>query len=165
MQLEPIRTTKLSVAIVLRDITQPDKFLIVQRPGDDPDMAGHWGLPAVTLRPGELLEDGARRVCQQKLGCSAAPIRLVGSMFQERNSYDLLLFDIEMMLDRSTAPDVLAATGSGTYYTAQKWSAQPTDLAPSAKLGSCCSSIFLTDLGIMQRQEWVRSLQGSTLVA
>jgi hypothetical protein len=38
------------------------------------------------------------------------------------------------------------------------------DLLPSAKGGSCCSSIFLTDMGLLDREEWIKSLEGSDTV-
>lgn len=156
---------KYTVAVVLKNKDNPDEFLAVKRPADDPDLRGHWGLPAATLRPGELPEDAARRVCKEKLGCEAKPGRFLGIMFQKRNSYDIFLMDIEMTLIGDRQPDVHAANTENTAYVEQKWSSDPMDLMPSAKGGSCCSSIFLTDRGLLDRDEWIASLEGSDTVS
>ena len=86
-------------------------------------------------------------------------------MFQKRNSYDIFLMDIEMTLTAGSQADVKKAKTEHTAYTEQNWSAHPLDLLPSAKHGSCCSSIFLTDKGLLDKDEWVESLEGSDLVA
>lgn len=117
------------------------------------------------MTEGELPEEAALRVCREKLACSAKPKRFLGLMFQKRNSYDIFLMDIEMMLDNEARPDVYKAQSDHTVYTDQKWSNNPADLMPSAKHGSCCSSIFLTDRGLLDREKWIASLEGSDLVA
>ena len=155
---------KYTVAIILRDAYDPNKILLVQRP-DGSDLDGHWGFPAVTLLPGELPEDGARRVCREKLNCRAVPVRFIGAMYQKRNSYDILLMDIEMVLqDANESPDVTQARTEGTAYIVQKWTTDLRELMPSALEGSCCSSIFLTDCGLLDREAWLLSLEGSSLV-
>ena len=158
------KQVKYTVAVVLRNQDNPDEFLAVRRPDDDPDLRGHWGLPAVTLMPGELPEMAARRVCSEKLGCTAEPERFLGIMFQKRNSYDIFLMDIEMMLASDQKADVHATSTEHTVYVDQKWTTDPMDLLESAKNGSCCSSIFLTDKGLLDRDEWIASLEGSDTV-
>jgi len=155
---------KYVVAIVLKSKRNSDEFLVVKRPDDDPDLGGAWGFPAATLKPGELPEDGARRICREKLNCTAEPARFLGLMFQKRNSYDIFLMDIEMELTDGQ-PDVHAANTEHTAYVDQKWSADPLDLMPSARHGSCCSSIFLTDRGLLDRGDWIASLEGSDKVS
>ena len=154
---------KYSVAIVLRESSE-GRFLIVKRPDDDPDLADSWGLPATTLKPGELPEEAARRVCREKLGCDGLPIRFLGSMTQKRNSCDLCLMDIEMLLTSGKA-DTSKATTSGTAYTTYEWTDDPMKLMESARHGSCCASIFLEDQGLIDRRTWISSLEGSSLVA
>jgi hypothetical protein len=156
---------KYVVAVVLTDPNRPDHFLTVKRPDDDADLGGAVGLPAATMRPGELPEQAAARVCQEKLACTAMPTRFMGMMFQKRNSYDIFLMDIEMSLNAGSEPDVTKADTEHTAYTEQNWSTDPLDLMLSAKHGSCCSSIFLTDRGLLDRDEWIGSLEGSDLVA
>jgi ADP-ribose pyrophosphatase YjhB (NUDIX family) len=154
---------KYVVAVVL--LNEKGEYLTVKRPEDDPDLRGAWGLPAATMTSGELPEEAALRVCREKLACTATPKRFLGLMFQKRNSYDIFLMDIEMVLDGGTQPDVNKAQSEHTVYIDQKWSSDPIDLMSSAKHGSCCSSIFLTDRGLLDREEWIASLEGSDLVA
>ncbi len=156
---------KYVVAVVLTDPKRPEQYLTVKRPDDDPDLGGAVGLPAATMRAGELPEQAAARICREKLACEATSTRFMGMMFQKRNSYDIFLMDIEMTLNEDSEPDVLKAQTEHTAYTEQNWSADPMDMLPSAKHGSCCSSIFLTDRGLLDRDEWIGSLEGSNLVA
>jgi ADP-ribose pyrophosphatase YjhB (NUDIX family) len=159
------KQVKYVVAVVLTDKSKPDEFLVVKRPDDDPDLRGAWGLSAVTMVSNELPEQAALRVCREKLNCEATPVRFLGLMYQERNSYDIFLMDIEMELTGDTQPDVHQAHTEHTAYVDQKWTNDPMDLMPSARHGSCCSSIFLTDRGLLDRSEWIDSLEGSDLVA
>lgn len=158
------KRVKYTVAAILTDRNRPGEFFAVKRPDDDPDLRGEWGFPAVTLMPGELPEDGARRICKEKLNCEAVPKRFLGLMFQHRNSYDIFLMDIEMELISAAQPDVDKAGTEDTQYVDQKWTNDPLVQMPSAKKGSCCSSIFLTDRGLLDRDEWIASLEGSELV-
>lgn len=147
-----------AVAVILRSPNHPGRFLIVQRPNGN-DLGGYWGLPATRMRKDELPEDAARRVCREKLGCEAAPLRLVGTMFQKRQAYDMFFMDFEMLLTGGTEPDVSKARTDSTVYVGQQWTKEPRKLLPAAKNGSCCSTIFLTDQGIITRDNWVESLE------
>lgn len=158
------KQVKYTVAVVLKLAADSDKFLVVKRPDDDPDLSGHWGFPAVTMQPGELPEQAAERVCKEKLNCSAKATRFLGVMFQKRNNYDIFLMDIEMVLTGKSEPDVRAAETDRTAYVDQKWSSDPEDLRKSADGGSCCSSIFLTDRGLLDKDDWIASLEGSDTV-
>jgi len=153
---------KYVVAAVLKNET--GEFLVVKRPDDDPDLGGHWGFPAATMQPGELPEQAAQRICKEKLNCEAEATRFLGIMFQKRNSYDIFLMDVDMRLIGDKQPNVHEANTEHTAYVDQKWSSDPMDLMPSAKLGSCCSSIFLTDRGLLDKDEWISSLEGSDTV-
>lgn len=158
------KPVKYVVAVVLKNSKNPDEFLVVKRPDDDPDLGGHWGFPAATMKPGELPEEAAKRVCKEKLNCDAEATRFLGIMFQKRNSYDIFLMDVDMLIAEGQQPDVHAASTENTAYVDQKWSTDPMDLMPSAKGGSCCSSIFLTDRNLLDREEWIASLEGSDTV-
>jgi ADP-ribose pyrophosphatase YjhB (NUDIX family) len=153
------KLTKYSLAVVLKN--GKDEFLAVKRPEDDIDHAGHWGLPAVSLMPGELPEQAALRTCREKLGCEAKAERFLGIMHQKRNAYDIFLMDVEMTLTGNEQPDIAKAKTEGTAYIDQKWATNPEILLESAKAGSCCSTIFLTDQGLLGRDDWVASLEGS----
>jgi ADP-ribose pyrophosphatase YjhB (NUDIX family) len=149
---------------VVKNRQNANEFLIVERPENDRDLAGSWGFPAGTSENGEAPEMVARRVCQERLGCSATPTRLLGIMFQKRNSYDIFLMDLEMVLDNGQVADVAKAQTTHTAYTAQKWTTEPLDLMPAAQAGSCCASIFLTDQGLLGKEAWISSLEGSNIV-
>ena len=73
--------------------------------------------------------------------------------------------DIEMELVGSSQPNVHEAKTDVTKYVEQVWANDPMIQMPSAKHGSCCSSIFLTDRGLLDRNDWIASLEGSDLVA
>jgi 8-oxo-dGTP pyrophosphatase MutT (NUDIX family) len=152
--MEKLPPTKYSVSVIVRSGHRPDEFLIVRRPSDDSDLPGVWGLPATTMRDDESPEEAARRACQEKLGCSAEPIRFVGAMHQVRDAYNLLLMDIEVILTGSAQPDVSQATTRSTKYIDQCWTPRPEDLQPAADAGSCCASIFLTDQKMLKRTDW-----------
>ncbi len=158
------KPVKYVVAVVLKNSKNPDEFLIVKRPDDDPDLGGHWGFPAAIMKPGELPEEAAKRVCKEKLNCDAEAAHFLGLMFQKRNSYDIFLMDVDMLIAEGQRPNVHVASTEHTAYVDQKWSTDPMDLMPSAKGGSCCSSIFLTDRDLLDREEWVASLEGSDTV-
>ena len=85
-------------------------------------------------------------------------------MFQKRNAYDLCFIDIEVQIVGKDDPDISKATSKSTVYVAQKWTKNPLVLLPSARHGSCCSALFLTNLGLFDRSQWVESLEGSSLV-
>lgn len=158
------KQTKYVVAVILKNSAKPEEFLVVKRPDDDPDLGGHWGFPAATMRDGELPEQAAARVCREKLACDAEPVRFLGMMLQKRNNYDIFLMDIEMVIRDSQNPDVHGASTEHTAYVDQKWSIDPEDLRTSANGGSCCSSIFLTDKGLLDKEDWIASLEGSDTV-
>lgn len=160
------KPTKYVVSVVLKKTAAGKEFLVVKRPEDDKDLPGHWGFPSVSLAPGELPEEGALRVCKEKLGCACQPLRFLGIMFQKRNSYDMFLMDIEAVLEEGGQPSlVLPQEDSGkTMYIEQKWSVDPMDLMPAATKGSCCASIFLTDRGLFTQTQWIESLEGSSTV-
>jgi ADP-ribose pyrophosphatase YjhB (NUDIX family) len=154
-----------AIAVILRSSSRPDSFLVVKRPSEDGDLDGFWGLPATRMRAGELPEDAARRICREKLGCTAVPLRFVGTMFQKRNEYDMFFMDIEMVLVGETEPNVKAAKTDSTVYVDQQWTVDARILLPAARGGSCCSTIFLTDKGVLDRNDWITSLVGSEMVA
>ena len=158
------KQVKYVVAVVLKKHQDGNEFLVVKRPDDDPDLGGHWGFPATTMKPGELPEQAAKRICKEKLNCDGEVTRFLGIMFQKRNNYDIFLMDVDMVVAEGQEPDVLTATTENTAYVDQKWSTDPEDLRSSASGGSCCSSIFLTDRGLLDKEEWISSLEGSDTV-
>jgi ADP-ribose pyrophosphatase YjhB (NUDIX family) len=141
---DPIAMTKpirCSVAAVVRRQGE-DRFLAVRRPIDDDKLPGVWGLPAVTLRPGELPEDGLRRLGHEKLGVRLEPFRFVGIRASDRGAYELILMNIEATVVEGE-PDVYAATTMATRYVDQKWARELGILTEAAEMGSLCCRILL----------------------
>jgi ADP-ribose pyrophosphatase YjhB (NUDIX family) len=132
-----------SVAAVIR--RDDGCFLAVRRPPDDDHLPDVWGLPAVTLRPGEEPEEGVRRVGREKLGVELEPVRPIGSKAADRGAYRLELTDFEARVG-SGEPNVDAARTDATRYTAQKW-ADYDLLLPAAARGSLCCQILLDQAG------------------
>lgn len=144
-----------AIAVILRSRQDSVNFLAVKRPSEG-ELGGVWGLPATRMRDGELPEDAARRVCREKLGCDAVPLRFVGAMFQERSAYDMFFMDVEMVLTGDAQPSVnMANATNGTVYAAQKWTDDVMLLMPAAQSGSCCSTLFLTAQGKLSKDDWV----------
>lgn len=156
------KPVKYSVAVILRN--DKGEYLAVKRPLDDADHKGHWGLPAVTLKDGETPDQAAVRVCEEKLDCSGEVKRFLGIMYQKRNKYDVFLMDIEMTLKGERLPDVSKSSTKTTKYIEQLWTMDPMLMMPAAKDGSCCSSIFLSDQGLLDRDDWIEDLEGSDQV-
>ncbi len=136
---------KHSVALAIHRTGKPREVLAVQRP-DEPgeELPGVWGLPAATQRPGETLEDAARRAARDKLGLELRKLHPLGRGTQIRTAYtlDMVLFEAE-----TAAEPQLRASSEGqpgtTYYTAWQWAPGET-LREAAELGSLCSQLYLS---------------------
>src|SRR5690606_33847207 len=131
---------------VVRDRASPESFLAVRRPLDDDLLPGLWGLPAVSLHPGELPEDAVRRIGREKLATSIEPTRFVGIQAADRGDHLLILMDIEAEVT-GRGPDVSAASTTGTAYVDQRWTDDPRMLTEAAARGSVCSRILLAAMG------------------
>ncbi len=140
-----MKRTQVSIAALVKR-GDDERFLAVRRPEDDDRLPGVWGLPAVTLHPGELPEDGLRRVGREKLGTDLEPVRMMGALCADRGEYTLLLLDIEARL-LGREPDVGAATTAATRYVAQQWTNDLELLVPAARMGSLCCRIVLDAAG------------------
>lgn len=138
---------KCAVAAVLRNPDDPREFLAVKRPPDDDRLPDVWGLPAVSLRPGELPEEGLRRIGREKLGTRIEPTRFVGIKAADRGEYQLILMDIEARLIGDT-PSVERATSDATRYVDQRWTADFALLRDAASRGSLCSQVLLDEAGV-----------------
>jgi 8-oxo-dGTP diphosphatase len=146
-----MKPTKESVAVVIR---QGDgAFLVAKRP-DDPDdpLAGVWGFPAVTRRPGEDKRAAAQRIGPLKLGLTLSVGRELGERTDDRESYLLRLTEYEAVIATGT-PTVPQADDSVTQYVACKFTDDPAVLLPAAQQGSLCSQIFLDAAGL----NWART--------
>ena len=144
IQMGASKPVKRSVALAVVSGDDPSKILLVQRPEDDQEFPGMWGLPAASLGPGETPERAANRIGSQKL---ATEVRLgpkVACGRQQRSRYTLEISLYQARIDRS--PTTLPAGHSGgprvTLYTGWRWGA-PRDLTGSALRGSLCSQLLL----------------------
>ena len=142
------RPVKQSVALVIWSRDDPSKVLLVQRPEDDDEFAGMWGLPAASCRSDETAEKAALRIGMQKLGTHLTLGAVIGSGSQNRPSYT-----IEMTLYKASieASELQLPSQSGdegvTIYTSWRWGA-PSDSSSSARNGSLCSQLLLDSLGL-----------------
>ena len=141
-----MKPIKYSVAAVVRRRAGHAEFLAVKRPPDDDRLPDVWGLPAVSLRPGELPEAGLRRVGREKLGVELEPVSLVGIRSADRGDHELILMDIEASV-LSGEPGVEAAITISTRYVDQRWTSDLSLLRDAASRGSLCCEILLEVTG------------------
>lgn len=101
-----------------------------------------WGLPAVTVRPGELPEAAVKRIGREKLGVSIEPTAFLGIDTTDRGEYRLVLMDVEATLVDGE-PNVASATTTATKYIDSQWTNDLSLLTEAAEKGSLCSRILL----------------------
>ena len=149
--MEAMKPVKRSVAVVVRrraaDRGTGDcgEFLVVRRPDDPADqLAGAWGLPAITRLDGEDERTAAARAGRVKLGVDLAVGRRIGEKTADRDGYMLCLADYEATIV-SGVPDVPQPDRSMTQYTAWRFTADLAILNDAASRGSLCARIFLED--------------------
>lgn len=139
---------KRAVAVLVRPPGRRDfqMLLGVLRPEDDEDLPGVWGLPASSLRGGELWEDAVRRTGREKLGVILEPGPMVKEGTAERPGHRLRmrLYRAELV---DGEPDVRPAldeplSEGTTRYAAWAWMA-PDRLRPAASRGSLCTRLAL----------------------
>jgi hypothetical protein len=118
-------------------IDGPDGLLLVRRPDDDEDLPGVWGLPAVSLAPGESEEEAVRRAGRDKLGVEVSPIRAVG--------VDRTMTGWEAAI--VTGDPSVPQPGPHTQYTDLRWG-EPSALVPAARQGSLCCRVLLRARGL-----------------
>ena len=138
---------RCAVAAVVRREDGSSSFLAVRRPPDDDRLPDVWGLPAVSLLPGELPEAGLRRLGEEKLNATLQPERFIGIRAADRGDYLLILMDIEARV-AAGEPDVKRASTLRTAYVEQQWTSDLSLLAEAARRGSVCSRILLESAGI-----------------
>ena len=112
-------------------------LLLVRRPADDEDLPGVWGLPAVSLAPGESEEDGVRRAGRDKLGVELVPLERVGC--------DGTMTDWQALI-RAGEPAV-PQPAPHTQYSELRWG-EAAELVPAARAGSLCCRALLRARGL-----------------
>lgn len=126
---------KRSVSLVIR--RDDGAVLLVRRPDGDPDLPGAWGLPAVSLEPGESEGDAIARAGHTKLGVEVEAPRLVGEDGGMRD------FEVRIASGQPSVPQPFG----GTQYDGLRWG-DPIELVPAAKRGSLCSRALLRALDL-----------------
>ncbi len=116
-------------------------MLAVQRPPDDEDLPGAWGLPAGSLRPGEDWAETVRRAGREKLGVELEVGDELRRGTLERAAYtlEMRLLGARIVAGEPAVPQFDAAV---TQYSAWKW-ARADELQPAAARGSLCSRLYL----------------------
>lgn len=144
------KPVKQSVAVVVRD--RDGRFLVTRRP-DDPDdeLAGVWGFPAATRKPGEDERAAAGRIGPLKLGVALAVGGRLGEKSGDRGGYLLRLAEYEATIVAGQ-PSVPQPDDSVTQYVGWRFTADPGVLLPAARRGSLCAQIFLESAG----RDWRR---------
>lgn len=134
---------KQSVAAAIFCPDNPGLLLLVQRP-EEPgeELPGVWGLPAVSLLPGEDDAAALVRLGRLKLGAELTPLRLLARGHQERPGYVLQMRLYEALM-QPEEPTLAASDGSGvTFYAAWRWG-EPVILREGSEQGSLCCRLFL----------------------
>jgi ADP-ribose pyrophosphatase YjhB (NUDIX family) len=145
-----VKPIRCSVAAVVRRTRDGREFLAVKRPRDDDRLPDLWGLPAVSLQPGELPEAALRRLGREKLGVHLEARSFLGIRAADRGDYELILMDLEADLVQGE-PSVRSATTAATRYVDQVWTEDLSLLRDAARRGSLCCSILLEATGIEYR--------------
>jgi 8-oxo-dGTP diphosphatase len=118
-------------------IEGPEGLLLVRRPDDDESLPGVWGLPAVSLAPGESEEDAVRRAGRDKLGVELEPVERVG---RERTMTD---WGARILSGEPAVPQL----GPHTQYTELRYG-EASELVPAARQGSLCGRVLLRARGL-----------------
>jgi ADP-ribose pyrophosphatase YjhB (NUDIX family) len=134
---------KESIAVVLRSPVAAGKILLVQRPEDDPELPGVWGLPAVSLRAGETDREALERLFRTKLGIEPTVARFCCEGEQQRPTYRLRMRLYEAVLP-VPAPSLppRSASSDVTLYSTWRWGTLQ-ELQPAADAGSLCAQLAL----------------------
>lgn len=140
-----MKRIKESVAVVIRN--PAGQLLIARRPDDPADeLAGAWGLPAVTRQRGETERAAAQRIGPLKLGVTLSIGARLGARTADRGDYLLRLADYDALVVAGT-PTVPQSDHSVTQYVACTFADDPAVLVPAARRGSVCAQIFLDAIG------------------
>ena len=133
---------KRAVAVALR--RADGLTFAVQRP-DDPgeQLPGVWGLPAVTLKDNETLEDGVRRLGVEKLSVELSPGRALAEGEQQRDDYILHMTVYEASAGGEPRLPARALDAASTLYVESDWLPVGAFQAAADK-GSLCCQLFLT---------------------
>jgi 8-oxo-dGTP pyrophosphatase MutT (NUDIX family) len=137
------KLAKHSISLVIEGGGGP--VLLVLRPDDDESLPGLWGLPALTLAPGEDEDAAVRRCGREKLGVEVEPGRLIGEAETDRKSYSLRMRDRAARIVAGSV--AVPQPHRGTQYVDWRWG-EAADLRPAARAGSLCCQVLLRARGL-----------------
>jgi methylated-DNA-protein-cysteine methyltransferase related protein len=132
---------KQSVALLVRQ-PERDRYLLVQRPPDDPELPLAWGLPAASLLPGEAWTAAARRAARDKLGISIGTLTRLNEGRLDRADGTLHMRLYATAPATQARPAVPQHAPDVTQYIACRWGALSA-LRPAARKGSLCCQLAL----------------------
>lgn len=126
-----------SVSVALLDPDRADTVLLVQRPLDDEDLPGVWGLPASSLGPGEDWTEAVVRTGAEKLGVILEPGELLrqGTTRRARYTLDMRLYSARIIAGTPTVPMPYPHV---TQYSGLRWGPF-SELRTAAERGSLCA--------------------------
>ena len=136
--------TVQAIAVVISNPLDASLVLTVQRPDDDEDLPGVWGLPATTIRHDESANDAAHRLGTRKLGADLTLGTLLAEGTQERSTHHLAMTLYAASLG-ATAPELPEPKNhidDATYYTKWEWAPRES-LIQGARMGSLCCQLAL----------------------
>lgn len=133
-----------AIAVVIPNPVDPSHVLTVQRPDDDEDLPGVWGLPATSIRPNESEADAAHRLGTRKLGGPLTLGALLAEGTQERPTHRLAmrLYSASLVAEVPELPETKDQDDGVTYYTEWRWSPRES-LHEGADMGSLCCQLAL----------------------
>ena len=145
---------KQSVAVAVFDPGDRSRMLVVQRPEDDDDLPNVWGLPALSLRPGESFEDAVIRTGLEKLGVELRVVRELNRGIKERAGYTLEMRLYEAVISNGE-PSVPQQHEGVTQYQRSMWDSAER-LRAGAEAGSLCCALILGGGGVTDVSgEWI----------
>ncbi|MDA1188937.1 MAG: NUDIX hydrolase [Chloroflexi bacterium] len=137
------KKTKHSVALAVRRDGMPETLLVVRRPLDDAELPGVWGLPAASLRDGEVAENAVRRIGAEKLGTE---LRMGGRLAHGRQVREGYVLEMNLYEAWTESGEIMMPghilKSATTLYIDWKWGS-PDDVSDGASKGSLCSQLLL----------------------
>ena len=133
-----------AIAVVIPNPVDASLVLTVQRPDDDEDLPGVWGLPATSIRPNESDDGAAHRLGDRKLGAALTLGILLSKGTQERPTHRLAmrLYSASLKAEVPELPEPKNQNDGATYYIEWRWAPRES-LHEGARMGSLCCQLAL----------------------
>jgi hypothetical protein len=133
-----------AIAVVITHPLDDSLMLTVQRPDDDEDLPGVWGLPATSILVDESANGAAHRLGTLKMGSDIILGTLLAEGTQERLTHHLAmrLYAASLGATAPELPEPKNRIDDATYYTGWKWAPRES-LSAGAEMGSLCCQLAL----------------------